>query len=42
MCNVVYMAFKIQCVDGVKPDNARNKQIHGQTEELNLTKQTEK
>jgi hypothetical protein len=32
------MAFKIQCVNVVKPDNARNRQIRVQIEELNLTK----
>jgi hypothetical protein len=32
----------MQCFTGVKPDNARNKQIHGKREELNLPKQAEK
>ena len=36
------MAFKMQCVNSAKPQNARNKQIRGQTGELSLTKQTKK
>jgi len=36
------MAFTMQCFAGVKPDNSRNRQIRGETEELNLPKQTEK
>jgi len=34
------MAFKIQCVNGVKRDSATKKQIRGKIEELNLTDET--